>query len=98
MLLVNLGEMFDGDIKINSEYFLTSLKSSLLIGPIITLTPCDLISLIASLSLSFSLKPASLGIIKTFSSPISSNANWSEYKRNFLNRRIHPLKELIVQF
>ena len=44
ILLLKLGEIFDGDIKVISEYFFTSLKSSKFSGPIRTLAPSDLIS------------------------------------------------------
>ena len=47
ILFVNFGLIFDGEIKIKSLYSLTRLNSSWVIGPIITLTPCDLISWIA---------------------------------------------------
>ena len=69
------GEMLEGEIKIVLLNFFTILNSSLLIGPIITLAPSDLISLIAVSSLFLSLKPASFGIIKIFLSFISARAN-----------------------
>ena len=56
-------------------------KFSKVVGPIIILTPDDLISSIANSIFSLSLKPESLGTIITFSSLISSKANCKEYRR-----------------
>ena len=66
--------MLEGEIKTMSLYLFTSLKSSLLIGPIIIFTSFDFKSCIALFSFFLLLKPESLGIIKTFLSFISSKS------------------------
>ena len=91
ILLVNSGLILEGEIKIKSSYFFTSLNSSWVIGPIIILTSCDLISLIAALSFSLLFNPESLGTMKTFLSSISSSASCREYKRELPSSLYAPL-------
>ena len=90
ILLSNSGEIFEGDMNVISLNLFTSLKSSLLIGPIIIFAPWFFISLTASVSFSLLLKPASLGIIITFLSSISFKANCKEYKSEFPNSSYSP--------
>ena len=80
MLFKNSGTVLDGEIKTISLYLFTSLKSLWLIGPIIIFTPFDFKSCIAEFSFFVSLKPESLGIIKTLLSFISLRANSRECK------------------
>ena len=84
------GFILEGEINIKSLYFFICSNSSCAIGPIITLTPEDLNSFIAEVSLSLLLKPESLGTIKTFSSSISSKDN---YRPN-ISRGIRPSKKV----
>ena len=78
ILFENFELILDGEINTKSLCFSAISNSSFVIGPITTLTLLDLISLIALLSFSFSLKPESLGTIITFSSFISSRASCKE--------------------
>ena len=82
--------MFDGEIKTISLYFFNSLKLFLLIGPITIFISWDFKSSIDSINFLSSLKPESLGTIKTFSSFISSSANWREYKIELPNSLYSP--------